>query len=71
MARESGSGGSAWVGTDSERSTTGARTFFPAIQPESVFVLENVVVIRAALDTESDGHVSIAKTALALGLSHL
>jgi glyceraldehyde-3-phosphate dehydrogenase (NAD(P)) len=43
--------------------------FFQAIHQESIVVPENVDAIRAALDLESDGRASIAKTDRALGLS--
>ena len=42
--------------------------FFQAIHQESIVVPENIDAIRAALDIESDGRASIAKTDRALGL---
>ena len=43
--------------------------FFQAIHQESIVVPENVDAIRASLEMEPDGRVSIAKTDRALGLT--
>ncbi len=43
--------------------------FFQAIHQESIVVPENVDAIRASLELESEGRVSIAKTDRALGLT--